>query len=107
MSSGKCWPFCLGLNVLSKDIITKGWDAIAHQCLYFNGFEVRVWMSNYVPHKNMDVVTYARPNLSETMLAKAARVNHPIQMHGIRDIRCVAIPMLGFDNFCLNKRTDI
>ena len=41
-------------------MLSKVWDAITCPFLNFNGatVEVEEWISNYIPHLIMDVITY-------------------------------------------------
>ena len=60
MSSAIRRPFCLGLNVLNNHMPSKVWDQIADPFQNFNGYTVEVWewISNFITHFMMDVITY-------------------------------------------------
>ena len=68
MLSGKWRPFCLGLNVLSDGarlchycayMPNKVWDEITDPFSNFkdSNVEVQEWISNFIPHFVMDVMT--------------------------------------------------
>ena len=52
----------------------KVWDEITYPFLNFNGctVEVKEWISNFIPHFIMDVITNPCWDLSWTMLVEAA-----------------------------------
>ena len=49
---------------------TVKWDVIRHLCFNLSGglvkpaLNLREWMTNHIPHKTIDVLTYPCPNLS-------------------------------------------
>ena len=53
---------------------SKMWDGVIYPFLNFNGCTVEVyeWISNFIPHFIMDVITYAWCDLSYSMLVKEA-----------------------------------
>ena len=70
ISSGKWWPFCLGLNVLiawemSCHRLSKLRDEITHPFPNFKccTVEVSEWISNFTPLFKMGVITYSCRNL--------------------------------------------
>ena len=52
---------------MNNCIHAKQWDVIIHPCPNFNSglvaIEYRVWMSNYIPHKTMGMISYSCHNL--------------------------------------------
>ena len=50
----------------------KVWDEITYQFTKFNGSTIEVWewISNFIPHFTMDVITYPCWDQTKTMLIK-------------------------------------
>ena len=53
---------------------SKVWDEIIYPFPNFNGATIEVWkwVSNFIPHFIMGVITYPCYDLSQTMLVKGA-----------------------------------
>ena len=87
----KCVAFGLSLDALNSHVFACVWKqkgVITQPCPNSNGGLVKPpWMSNYIPHKTTDVITYSWRNLRKIMLVK----RKDIRSHNKARTVCVII----------------